>query len=125
MPVRRLAVSVLAALPLGAADITLHGRVVDGTGAPVDAAHVTAQRAANAAYAAIAAQTDPGGAFTLTLPAAGVCLFDLERQGFYALRNRAAHIKGSEDHGSEDHDAQQQCRGRSTSIGERKRSGHG
>jgi hypothetical protein len=97
MPVRWLAVSLLAALPLGAAEITLHGRVVDDNDAPVDAAHVTARPAANAVYALIAVQTDPGGAFTLTLPAAGDYLFDVDRQGFYALRDRAVHIEGSED----------------------------
>jgi hypothetical protein len=97
MPVRWLAVSLLAALPLGAADITLRGRVVDDNDAPVDAAHVSARPAAAAVDAAIAVQTDPTGAFTIQLPAAGDYLFDVERQGFYALKDRVVHIEGAQE----------------------------
>lgn len=84
-------------LPLGAAGIALRGRVVDDNDAPVGAAHVSVRPVAAAAYAPIAVQTDPHGAFTLMLPAAGDYLFNVERQGFYALKDRTVHIDGAQE----------------------------
>ena len=42
-------------------------------------------------------QTDPTGAFTLTLPEPGDFLVSVEREGFYALKDRPVHVAGAED----------------------------
>src|SRR5580704_5497196 len=67
-----LAFSALIALPLCAAEVTLHGRVVDENGAPVRAARVSVRPAAGSTIAASGKSwdtvTDPTGDFALTLP---------------------------------------------------------
>ena len=98
----------LIALPLCAAEVTLHGRVVDENGAPVRAAvvsvraaHASVPPAAGSAVAAPAksweAQTDPTGAFTLTLPQPGDYLVSVEREGYYALKDRAVHVETTQE----------------------------
>jgi hypothetical protein len=93
MPARWLMVCLLVTLPLGAAEITLRGRVVDDNDAPVEAARVLVRAAA----VEIAVRTGPAGAFTVTLPAAGDYLFDVEREGFYALKDSAVRIEGPQE----------------------------
>lgn len=78
-------------LPLGAADITLHGRVVDENEAPVRAASVNIRRDG----ISLDAQTDPTGTFTLTLPAPGDFLLSITREGYYALKDRPLHIEAT------------------------------
>ena len=96
MPARWLVV-LLMALPVDAADIVLHGRVVDDNDAAVEAARVTARPAGLATYAAVSVQTDPHGAFELRLPAPGNYLFDVDRQGYYALKDRAVDVDGTQE----------------------------
>ena len=81
----------LVVFPLGAAGITITGRVVDENNAPVDAAHV-AVRANNAAGATLETRTDPNGGFHFDLPGADDYLFSVERQGYYALKDHALRI---------------------------------
>ena len=96
MLVRWLTVSWLMALPLGAADLMLHGRVVDENDVPVATARVSARSAAASAIS-VEALTDARGAFTLALPGPGDFLFNVEREGYYALKDRALHITGAEE----------------------------
>ncbi len=94
-------VSALTSLPLGAADVALHGRVVDENESPVGGARVIARPAARSTTAASGssweAQTDPTGVFTLALPGPGDFLVGVERQGYYTLKGRAVHIEGTEE----------------------------
>jgi len=78
---------------MGAAEVELHGRVVDENDAPVQSARVSVHLAA--AVMSWQAQTDPDGAFTVGLPAAGDYLVDVERVGCYTLKDRAVHIQGA------------------------------
>ena len=80
---------------LCAADITLHGRVVDENEAPVRDARVTVHSAAvgNIWHA----QTDPTGAFELTLPPPGNLTVTIEREGYYALRNHSVNLESTSD----------------------------
>jgi hypothetical protein len=93
---RRLAVLFLMAVPLDATDITLRGRVVDENEAPVANARVTLRPAAGAA-ASREVLTDPHGAFTLAFPGPGDFLFNVEHEGYYALRDRAVHVEGAQE----------------------------
>jgi hypothetical protein len=86
-----LAFCTLASVPLRADGVALHGRVVDENDAPVRDARVTARPAG------LQAQSDPDGAFTLTFPAPGDYLITVEREGYYALKDRPVHIAGAEE----------------------------
>ncbi len=95
-----LAVCALMTIPVRAADITLHGRVVDENDAPVRDARVTARPAGVSTVAGAnswQAQTDPDGAFTLTFPTPGDYLVSVEREGYYALKDRMVHAEGAEE----------------------------
>ena len=97
MPVRGLAVFIVAACPLLAADITLHGWVVNDNDAPVGGALITVRPANNAAYAPISTRSDPSGGFRIVVPDGGDYLFDVERTGFYALSNRPIRIEAPQE----------------------------
>jgi len=88
-----LFVFLVSVLPLCAADVPLRGRVVDENDAPVPSARVHAHLAANSWDA----QTDPTGAFTLTLPAPGDFLVSIAREGYYALKDRTVHVEGPQE----------------------------
>lgn len=85
MFLRLVVFSALISFPLCAAGVALNGRVVDENDAPVRAALVTVNSAQ--------AQTDPIGAFHLTLPAPGDYLFTVEREGYYALKDQLVHVE--------------------------------
>jgi hypothetical protein len=89
-----LLLGLLAVPALIASDVTLHGRVVDENDGPVRAAQVKVQPSAGAATA-WEAQTDPTGAFALTFPGPGDFFVSVEREGYYALKDRAVHIEGT------------------------------
>jgi hypothetical protein len=97
------ALFALVSLPICAADVTLHGRVVDENDAPVRAARVTASTASTTvasttpAQSSPEAQTDPDGAFELTLPGPGDFLVSVEREGYYALKDRAVHVETTQE----------------------------
>jgi hypothetical protein len=84
------AIFVLSHFPLFAADVTLHGRVVDEDEAPVRDAHIQVRSATANIWSG---QTDPTGAFTITLPGPGDILISIEREGYYELRDHAAHVE--------------------------------
>ena len=98
----RIACRVSAALLLGlfpvpavlASDVTLRGRVVDQNDAPVRAARVNVRPAAGSADS-WEAQTDPTGVFTLTFPGPGDFLVSVEREGYYALKDRPVHVEAT------------------------------
>jgi len=69
----------------------LTGHVQDENDAPVTGAHVTA-RAVAPLTGVWKADTDPTGAFSITLPSSGDYSIDVEREGYYALKNHAAHV---------------------------------
>ncbi len=79
----------LAIWPLCAADVVLNGHVVDENNAPVAGAHVTAGPEE--------AQTDPDGAFHITLPAAGEYQVSVEREGYYALKDRVLRVETNQE----------------------------
>ncbi len=80
----------LISLPLCAATVTLHGRVVDEDGGvPFGAARVTVNSQE--------AQTDANGAFHLTLPAPGDYLISVEREGYYTLKDRTVHVETDQE----------------------------
>jgi hypothetical protein len=89
-------VYIVTIAPLSAATVALHGRVVDQNEAPVRDARVTARPAAVLATS-WEALTDPTGAFTLTLPEPGDFLVSVEREGFYALKDRPVHVEDTEE----------------------------
>ncbi|MES1257696.1 MAG: TonB-dependent receptor [Acidobacteriota bacterium] len=81
-----------------AAEAELSGQVRDENEAPVAGAHITLRPAVPQAGVRIwQAQTDPAGAFTLTVPAPGDYLVDVEREGYYRLKDRAVHVEGSQE----------------------------
>ncbi len=79
----------LTSLPLGAAGVTLSGRVLDENDAPVRAARVKVDSQE--------AQTGPDGAFNFTLPAPGDYRISVEREGYYALKDRAVHVETAQE----------------------------
>jgi hypothetical protein len=85
------AVCFVLVLPLHADDLTLHGRVVDENDAPIENARVTVRPTG------VSVRSDPGGGFTLILPATGDYLFDVEREGYYALKDRAVRVEGPQE----------------------------
>jgi hypothetical protein len=89
--VRGFAASALMAGPLRASD--LHGRVVDENEAPVNSARVTVRSSA----ATVSTQSDPTGAFAFTLPESGDFLVSVEREGYYALKDRPIHVESALD----------------------------
>jgi Carboxypeptidase regulatory-like domain/TonB-dependent Receptor Plug Domain len=95
------AIPALLTCPLCAADVILHGRVVDENDAPVRAARVTVRPASASSIAASAnaweAQTDPTGAFTLTLREPGDFLVSVQREGYYAVKDRAVHVEATQE----------------------------
>jgi hypothetical protein len=79
--------SIAFLLPLHAAELTLRGHVADENGAPVDAARITVNPGARQT------QTSPTGSFSITLPDPGDYTVTVERQGYYALKDRPLHIE--------------------------------
>ncbi|HUI56989.1 MAG TPA: TonB-dependent receptor [Bryobacteraceae bacterium] len=75
----------------------MSGRVVDENGAPVRGARVAVRLTNAAAATSMAgpwqAQTDPDGAFALSLPGTGDFLVSVEREGYYTLRDRPLHVE--------------------------------
>ncbi len=80
---------LLFVLPLSAAEVTLRGHVVDENEAPVRAARVHVGN--------LDTITDPTGAFSIALPAAGDFLVSISCEGYYALKDRAVHVDGGEE----------------------------
>jgi len=87
--------ALLGAAMARAADPELSGFVKDENDAPVAGAHITVRAAAPASRGSWQAETDPAGAFSVALPAPGDYRIDVERQGYYELKDRSIHVEGA------------------------------
>lgn len=90
--VRIVLVSALTILPVCAADVALRGRVVDENEAPVRAARVVLRRVGDASLS-LESRTDPDGAFAFILPEPDDFLVSVDREGYYALKDRAVRVE--------------------------------
>ena len=86
----------LANLPL-LAQINLSGRVVDEDDAPVRDARVTITSSAPAAPASLETVTDSAGHFAVTVPDPGSYLVTIEREGYYAVRDRPVQVEAGRE----------------------------
>lgn len=75
------------------AQIKLTGRVVDENSAPVGGALVAVRHASGPAPTAVQAETDPTGAFSVSLPEPGDYLINVEHPGFYPLRDSPVQVQ--------------------------------
>jgi len=81
----RLFVSIAFACAVMQAQVSISGRVVDETGAPVAGARIELSLPGTPPAAA---SSDPAGNFTLSLPAPGEYAIRVERQGFFLYVSR-------------------------------------
>lgn len=96
MHFRFLFAFVALARILSAAGFELKGRVVDENDAPVAAARVSVRLAAGNGSGVFETQTNPDGGFTLSLPAPGNYLVNVDRQGYYALEDQPLEGQGAQ-----------------------------
>ena len=89
---RLLAACALLTVTLRGADLVLSGRVVDENDVPIANAQITARPVTSPAPV-LPAQTDPTGAFSITVPEPGDYLVSVHREGYYALTDRPVHIE--------------------------------
>ena len=80
-----------------ASDLDLRGTVKDENDVPVAGARIIVRPALPSAGGRWIAQTDPAGAFAITVPAPGDYLVGVERQGYYELKDRPIHIQGTQE----------------------------
>ena len=81
----------LAAHPLAAFELRLSGRVVDENDAPVAGARITVRPTGQQAL------SDPTGAFHITLPSPGDYLVNVQREGYYELKDHAVQVQASQE----------------------------
>ncbi|MCL5743950.1 MAG: TonB-dependent receptor, partial [Acidobacteria bacterium] len=86
-----LAFLALCGVPVRAFDVALRGHVVDENAAPVPGAQVTVRPGP------WQTQSDPTGAFTITLPAAGNYFIQVTREGYYELKDQAVSAGSSQE----------------------------
>ncbi|HEV2448590.1 MAG TPA: TonB-dependent receptor [Candidatus Sulfopaludibacter sp.] len=87
--------SIAAACRAAAAEVVLSGEVRDENDAPVAGARIMVSRATPSSAGPWRSESDLTGAFSLTLPAPGDYLVDVERQGYYQLKGRPVHVEGA------------------------------
>ncbi len=85
----RLAAAAVGTVLLVRAQVTLAGRVVDESDAPITNVRVSAHKALEPA---IEAHTGPSGTFRISLPAPGTYLVSAARPGYFALADRAVRV---------------------------------
>jgi len=90
-----LVIVLTVSIARAGADPQLNGRVIDENEAPVAGARITVRPAAPLATISWQTQTDAAGAFSLALPEAGDYLIDVQREGYYELKDRAIHIEAA------------------------------
>lgn len=73
----------------------LHGHVRDEQDAPIAGAKITVRAATLSG--SWQAQSDATGAFSIQLPADGDYLLNVERQGYYEIKDRPVHVEGSQE----------------------------
>ncbi len=69
----------------------ISGHVRDENGAPVSGVHISVHPADSSQSGALQTETDPDGAFSLTL-SPGEFLLDAEHQGYYRLKDQPVHV---------------------------------
>ncbi len=96
-----LAACAIAVSPAEAQAAELHGHIKDESGAPVGGAHVAVRPSPPpsppSAGGPWQTDTDPDGAFSVTLPSDGDYLVDVQRQGYYQLLGQTVHIETSQE----------------------------
>lgn len=85
----RLSLAALAAVLGASAQVTLTGRVVDQNDAPVANARVSAHRGPEIP---VVTYSGPSGGFELRLPAPDNYLIDVDRTGYFALKDRSVQV---------------------------------
>jgi hypothetical protein len=80
-----------------AAEITVTGRVVDANEAPVAQARIAVRPAGGAPATAARAVSGPTGAFSLSLPAPGVYLIDVQREDYFELHDYGANLEAGHE----------------------------
>lgn len=85
--------SALVCANLFAADLTLSGHVVDENDAPIRAALLTISRDGSV----VQASTGPDGSFTLPIASRGDFVLNIERQGYYPVKDRPLHLDASQE----------------------------
>jgi len=78
-------------------EILLSGRILDENDAPVRDARVTLRAAGAALATSLETLTNADGAFTLELPSPGDFLLNVEREGFYPIKDRPMHIENASE----------------------------
>jgi hypothetical protein len=90
-----LSACILALLPIApvacAQALTLKGRIVNEDGAPIGGAAIHINPGIRDAVA------DPGGIFSIELPAPGDYFLTVQREGFYQLRDHPVHVEASQE----------------------------
>jgi hypothetical protein len=79
----------------GASDLELSGHVRDENDAPVAGGRITLRPAGLSSAGSWQTHSDLAGAFSLTVPAAGDYLIDVEHEGYYELKDRPVHIEAA------------------------------
>ncbi len=97
IPALRCVLSVLMCFPVCAAEVGLHGRVVDENDAPVRDARVTMHQLVTATQNSWEATTDSTGSFTVALPGLGDFLVTVQREGYYAVEDRPVHLESGQE----------------------------
>lgn len=86
-------ICIVTACTARASNPQLNGQVRDENEAPVADARITLRPAASSAAGPWRTQTDAAGAFSLSVPDAGDYVIDVEREGYYELKDRPVHIE--------------------------------
>lgn len=86
----------LASASAQVSDPQLSGHVRDENDAPVAGARLTLRSAGTPGLPVHQTQTDPAGAFSLNVPRPGDYLIDVEREGYYRLKDRLLHLTASQ-----------------------------
>ncbi len=91
------AVSFAMVSALRAAGVQLSGSVRDEHDAPVAGAKITVSPAPPGSGGPWQTTSDPTGAYSITLPSPGNYLVDVQRQGFYEVKDRPVDLQTSQE----------------------------
>jgi hypothetical protein len=93
---RRLAAvfTLFAAVPCWGAEVRLTGRTTDENEVPVGQARIAVSGAEGHAVRTVAA---PNGSFSIILPGPGDYVVDVQREGYFELRNYRLHLDGDRE----------------------------
>ncbi|HJT88047.1 MAG TPA: TonB-dependent receptor [Bryobacteraceae bacterium] len=91
------AIGIAIAHLVHASDPELSGSVRNENEVPVAGATITVRPAPPATGGPWQAQSDATGAFSITLPVPGDYLVDVQRQGYYELKDRPIHVETTQE----------------------------